>query len=166
MWGPICADRRFLRTNTMYIIKCADWKCVNWAVVCMRSCNRVKNFVCCSLVFVSWICPFCLNCGPSTSRYKSSANSCRTKRIMLPFPHHLLPQQMRGKNSTHLCGIVPLFQEDFHYLQCQNSIVCPVAHRSLVSSTETCEHKLKPLTLRLKIGEFFETSVFLTYLTV
>jgi len=141
MWGPICVYKRFLRTNTMYIIECGNWKCVNVALLCMRSCNWVKNFVCCSLVFVSWICPCYLNCGPSMSRYKSSANSFRTKRIMLPFPHHPLPQQMRGKNSTHLCDIVPLFQEDLHYHQCQNSIVCPVAHHSLVSSMETYEHK-------------------------
>jgi hypothetical protein len=124
----------------MYIIKCADWRRVNEDVLCMWSCNSVNNFVCSSLVFVSWICPYCLNCGPSTSRYRSSASFFRTKRIMLLFPHHPLPQQMREKNSTHLCGIVLLFQEDFHYLQCQNSIVCQVAHHSLVSSMEMYEH--------------------------
>jgi hypothetical protein len=59
---------------------------------------------------------------------------------MLLFLHHPHPQQMKEKNSIPLCGIVLLFQEDFHYLQCQNSIDCPVARRSQASSMEMYEH--------------------------
>jgi hypothetical protein len=95
--------------------------------------------VCCSLAFVSWIFPYCLSCGPSMSRYRNSDSSYRNKRTMLLFPRHPPPQQMKEKNSIPLCGIVLLFQEDLHCLQCQNNTVYPVVLHSPVLSMEMYE---------------------------
>jgi hypothetical protein len=97
-----------------------------------------SEILCFSLAFVSWICPCCHSCGPSTSQYRSSDTSYRNKRTVLLSPHHHHPQRTKERNCIRHCGI-ELFQEDSPCRPYQNSIACPVVHRSQASSMETYE---------------------------